>query len=133
MGRVVRTPEDLRALAAEAWAWRAEAQAHGYDDLMRVERPVGWVPDWSASAVARRQERLADLLARWDAVDPAEWSVADRVDRLLVGSLLRRVAWELDTLQSWRRNAQFYVEQALGPFYELLLRPAPLEPERVAD
>jgi uncharacterized protein (DUF885 family) len=129
----VSTPDDLRVLAAAAWTWRAKTQAHGYDDLMRVERRAGWVPDWSASAVARRQEQLAALRARWEAIDAAGWSIPDCVDRLLVGSLLRRVAWELDTLQSWRRNAQFYVEQALGPFYELLLRPAPLEPWRIAD
>jgi hypothetical protein len=103
----VSTPDDLRVLAAAAWTWRAKTQAHGYDDLMRVERRAGWVPDWSASAVARRQEQLADLRARWEAINAAGWSIPDRVDRLLVGSLLRRVAWDLDTLQSWRRNAQF--------------------------
>ncbi len=126
-------PADLRALAADAWGWRARTQAHGYDDLMRVERPAGWIPDWSAAAVTARHDDLARFGARLIAIDPTGWPVADLVDRALVGSLLRRAAWELETLRSWHRNAQFYVEQAIGPFYELLLRPPPLEPGRRAE
>ena len=34
-------------LAKEFFAWRQVAQPATYDDILRVERPDGWVPDCS--------------------------------------------------------------------------------------
>ena len=43
---------ELEALAAEFWTWRAAQQPRSRDDIPRIDRPAGWVPDFSADAVA---------------------------------------------------------------------------------
>src|SRR3954451_20025567 len=110
---------DLEILAEEFWEWRAAQQPRSRDDIPRIGRPAGWLPDFSAAAVARyRRERegFADRLAR---IAPG----ADRaaaVDARLVRSALARVRWELDVLRSWQRDPGFYVDQTLGCVFDLL-------------
>ena len=45
-------------LARDFWAWRAAEQPVSSDDIPRIERPSGWVPDWSPEAVARYHKQL---------------------------------------------------------------------------
>jgi uncharacterized protein (DUF885 family) len=122
---------DLDTLAAEFWGWRAAQQPRSRDDIPRIDRPAGWLPDFSAAAVARyRRERegFADRLAR---IDPG----ADRaaaVDARLVRSALARVRWELDVLRSWQRDPGFYVDQTLGCVFDLLT-PLDVDAARLAD
>ena len=47
--------------------------------------------------------------------------------------MLSRVTWELDVLQSWRRDPVFHVHQALGPYFDLLLPLPPFGEERAAS
>ena len=47
--------------------------------------------------------------------------------------MLSRVTWELDVLQSWRRDPVFHVHQALGPYFDLLLPLPPFADERAAS
>ncbi len=114
---------DLQQLAEEFWAWRAQTQPNSGDDIPRLERPPGWLPDWSPDAVAARGERLARFDAEWHRLAAAarDWSVPRQVDHRLIGSAIARVRWELDVLQSWRRNPHFYVHQTLGPILDTLL------------
>ena len=42
---------ELQALAAEFFQWRRVQQPATLDDVNRVERPDGWVPDFSPQAV----------------------------------------------------------------------------------
>jgi hypothetical protein len=128
----VTLSDELGALAREFWAWRAATQPSSGDDIPRIERPVGWVPDWSSAAVETRREVLAGFDTRWQALgaEARTLAVALPVDYRLVGSALARVHWELDTLQNWRRSPQFYVYQTLGAVFEALLEPPPFDTVR---
>ena len=122
----------LAELAAEFREWRTLTQPDSGDDIPRVDRPTGWVADWSASAVAKRRLVLADFTERQQAVDLSGEPVEVQVDGRLLGSALARVHWELDLLRGWQRNPGFYVDQALLQVFNLLLIPPPFDRERVA-
>ncbi|MBB1159203.1 MULTISPECIES: DUF885 family protein [Amycolatopsis] len=123
----------LAELAAEFRGWRTQTQPDSGDDVPRVDRPAGWLADWSASAVAKRRLALADYTERHQAVDVSGEPVSVQVDGRLLGSALARVHWELDLLRGWQRNPGFYVEQALLQIFNLLLMPPPFDRQRVAD
>ncbi|MBO67717.1 MAG: DUF885 domain-containing protein [Acidiferrobacteraceae bacterium] len=133
--------EDIRRLGIEIWAWRASQQQCSGDDIPRLprsgesqrvsiatsrgheSRPEGWRPEFSASAVKQYRQQRDEFVRRWKAIDTSSLSVTDAVDHRLLGSLLSRVYWELDVLRSWERDALFWVDQALGPYMDLLLDP----------
>lgn len=117
-------------LAREVWAWRAATQPSSGDDIPRIDRPAAWLPDWSPSAVAARRTALADFTRRHQAIATGGWPVARQVDYRLIGSLLARVRWELDGAPAWRRDPAFYIQQALGPVFDVLLPPPPVGPAR---
>ncbi|MCH8203508.1 MAG: DUF885 domain-containing protein, partial [Proteobacteria bacterium] len=123
--------ETLEDLAAEFWVWRAVHQPTSGDDIPRIERPAGWVPDWRPETVARIREDLTNFEARHSAIETADWPVARLNDYRLTGSAIARVRWELDHLAAWRRNPYFYVEQTITPFYEQLLPPPPFTKARI--
>jgi uncharacterized protein (DUF885 family) len=120
-------------LGAAVWEWRARQQPSMGDDIPRLPRPAGWLPDFSADAVTRARRTRDELVARWLSVDVGDDDVATRVDHRLIGSVLSRVTWELDVLQSWRRDPVFHVHQALGPYFDLLLPLPPFHDERTAS
>ena len=117
-------------LARDVWTWRAATQPSSGDDIPRIDRPEGWLPDWSASAVAARRATLAQLATRYAAIDPAGWPVPRQVDYRLIGSALARVRWELDGAPAWRRDPAFYIQQALGPVFDVLLPVPPVSAAR---
>ena len=45
-------------------------------------------------------------------------------------SALARVRWELDFTRSWQKNPEFYIDQTVGAYFELLLPLPPLNAER---
>jgi hypothetical protein len=120
----------LRELAEEFWAWRAATQPESHDDIVRMERPLGWVNDWSADTVAGRRRTLAALAERHRGLDLSAEPVAVQADGRLIGSALARVRWELDLLRGWQRNPCFYVDQSLVPIHGLLLEPPPFDDAR---
>lgn len=122
--------DPLDDLSRDFWAWRIVTQPVTSDDIPRVERPAGWLPDWSTEAVAARREALASFDSRWRAIDPAGWPVPRQVDYRLVGSAIARVRWELDIAAAWQRDPAFYIQQALGPVFDMLLQPAPFDDAR---
>lgn len=117
-------------LARDVWTWRAATQPSSGDDIPRLDRPGGWLPDWSAAAVTARRATLAQLTARYAAIDPAAWPVPRQVDYRLIGSVLARVRWELDGAPAWRRDPAFYIQQALGPVFDVLLPVPPVSAAR---
>jgi hypothetical protein len=119
-------------LGAELWTWRAGQQPSTGDDIPRLPRPTGWLPDFSPDAVARVRQQRDQYLTRWQATDVSELDVATQVDHRLLGSMLHRVTWELDVLQSWRRDPVFHVHQALGPYFDKLLPLPPFDDKRSA-
>ncbi len=123
----------VRRLAIDIWTWRAEQQPALGDDIPRLPRPPGWLPDFSPAGVARARRRRDELLERWRGLDPTGWAVTDQVDHRLLGSVLARVTWELDVLESWRRDPLFHVHQALNPYFDLLLPRPPFDDRRASD
>ncbi len=115
----------LDQLASDFWKWRALHQPFSYDDIPRIERPAGWMADWSPERVARQRRDLAAFEARWKALDSTRWPVSRQVDYRLMGSAMGRVHWELEVLEPHRRNPVFYVQQTLAAVFELLLPPPP--------
>jgi hypothetical protein len=109
----------LDDLAREFWQWRALQQPLSHDDIPRIERPVGWVPDWSRATVETRRRELASFVAQWKAIDVSASDVPTQVDYRLMGSALTRVRWELDITRGWRRNPLFYVAQTMGGVFGL--------------
>ncbi len=125
------TEPAVQELGAEFWAWRATTQPTTSDDIPRIERPSGWVPDWSPQAVARQRDVLRQFEARWTRLADEPRNVSHSVDYRLVGSALARVRWELDHVAAWRRQPHFYIAQAFTPIFEVLLPPPPVEKERI--
>ena len=123
----------LQNLAQEFFSWRAIQQPATGDDIPRVERPDGWVPDWSPAALTRYRTGYRDFLARLDELDHADWSKADRVDARLLRAAIQRVRWELDVLRSPQRNPLFYIDQTLGSVFELLILSSPITPDRAEN
>lgn len=120
-------------LARDFWAWRASEQPFSSDDIVRIDHPVGWVPDWSPQAVARYRQQLDAFEARWKILRDATAPIPRQVDYLLVGSALSRVRWELYLTRSWERNPTFYVDQTVGAYVHLLLDPSPFTADRTRD
>jgi uncharacterized protein (DUF885 family) len=123
----------LRALAEEFFAWRAVTQPATTDDVARVERPDGWVPDWSPATLGDMGTKLADFRRRFEALRPDGWVIPEKVDYLLLRSAIERVDWELNTLRSAHTSPKFYVDQTLGSVFELLLQPPPFSEARTRN
>ena len=123
------TTSELNDLGERFWAWRAVQQPRMRDDIQRLGRPPGWLPEVSAAAAARRGGELRAFRAELDRIHPAE--TADRVDHRLLRSAMARVTWESDVLRV-REIPRYWIDQALGPVFDTLLRPG-IDPARVAE
>lgn len=120
-------------LSRDFWVWRAAHQPSSGDDIPRIERPSDWLPDWSREAMAARRAALEGFERRYRAISHDDWPVARQVDYRLVGAALARVRWELDVAPAWRRDPAFYIQQALGPVFDVLLAPPPVSAARAAE
>jgi hypothetical protein len=112
--------QELDDLAERFWQWRARQQPRGRDDIPRLDRPAGWLPEVGTAAVEEHRGMRDRFAAELGAVRPVE--VADRVDHRLLRSAVARLTWELDVLKVWSQP-QYYVDQAIGPVFDALLRP----------
>ena len=120
---------ELDELGERFWAWRARQQPRTRDDIPRLDRPPGWLPEVDAGLAARRREELGAFQAELARIRPDE--VPDRVDHRLLRSAMARVSWESDILQV-RGIPRFWTDQALGPVFDALLRPG-VDAARVAE
>jgi uncharacterized protein (DUF885 family) len=125
----------LQQLSSDYWEWRASEQPFSFDDIPRLDRPKGWVADWSPSTIAKRRDELSAYESRWKALglDASERSRAETVDYLLVGSAIARARWELDYVRGWQRNPWFYLDQALASVFVILTQPPPFDEARSAE
>ena len=128
--QAARPRDALDDLAPDFWTWRVVHQPSTADDIPRVERPANWMPDWSAASIAARREALAAFERRWHAIDASALTLPRQVDHRLIGSAIARVRWELDIAPAWQRDPAFYIQQALGPVYDVLLPPPPIDAGR---
>jgi len=123
--------DSLRELSDSFWQWRAQEQPFTNDDIPRIDRPAGFVVDWSPSTIAQRLKDLNAFEVRWKGLAPSsESDVPTQVDYRLIGSALARVRFELSIAQNWRRNPAFYVDQTLNSVVVLLLPPPPFSLQR---
>jgi uncharacterized protein (DUF885 family) len=125
--------QTLQTLALKFWNWRAEHMPISYDDIPRMERPPGWIPDWTVETIAARRAALASFVNELESIDPSGWPIDQQVDYRLIGSALARVRWELDVTRSHEVNPDFYVHQTLGAVFLLLLRPTPFDRQRCEE
>jgi hypothetical protein len=128
---VVAGADPLDDLARDVWAWRAATQPSSGDAIPQHRPAVELAARLVAGAVAsRRAALLRTYTRRHQAIVTTSWPVARQVDYRLIGSLLARVRWELDGAPAWRRDPAFYIQQALGPVFDVLLPPPPVGPAR---
>lgn len=121
----------LQELGGRFWAWRAESQPFGPDDIPRIERPTGLVVDWSAAALTRRLQMLESFEAGWRGLAPAaDAPLRDQVDYRLLGCAIARVHWELSIVRRWQRDPGFYLDETLGSVVLGLLPPPPFDGAR---
>ncbi|WP_411700077.1 DUF885 family protein [Conyzicola sp.] len=122
----------IELLGTDFWAWREATVFRSADDMPRIAHSPLWLPRFDAESVQERRAALAGFVSRWRAIDASDSAVADRVDHRLIGSAIARVHWELDVTRSWQRDAVFAASQILGPYFDLLLQPAPFDADRQA-
>src|ERR1051326_9221926 len=120
----------LQELARDFWIWRAANQPISSDDIPRIERPDGWIPEWSPAAIERRRRELDDLTDRHRNIDAQLWPIEQQVDFRFIGSALARVHWELNITRGQECNPGFYVDQTLGLLFLALLPPPPFTEAR---
>lgn len=126
-------PKDsLEKLAADFWSWRARYAPFTGDDVPRLEHPRG-KRDWSAAFIAKKREEFKDFESRSEKLDPTGWPVPRQVDYRLIGSALARVRWELDVNPRWKRDPNFYIEQAVTPVLECIAIPGPFDESRSGE
>lgn len=122
---------DIQNLATDFFEWRRITQPATEDDILRVERPDGWAPDFSPEAMERNRQKYIEYSTRLKNLPRENWSRSDSVDFLLMHSAIERVNWELNILRSPQRNPDFYVHQTIGAVYELLLIHSPMTDSRM--
>lgn len=108
----------LLALLALASVARAEVPAaQGYDSLLQLfqewrqfEEPEfhNGVPDYSATAMARKLQGLGGMRQRLSSIDPAAWPVSQQVDHRLVRAEMNGLEFRLRVLKPWARDPSFY-------------------------
>jgi len=123
----------LQALARSFFEWRRVQQPAQGDDIPRVERPDGWLPDFSPDAIEGYRQDYQLFFDSIDGLDTAGWSVQDQVDARLLRAAVQRVRWELDVLKAPQRNPLFYVDQTLGSVFELLILSSPMTQSRAEN
>lgn len=123
----------IQSLANDFFEWRKITQPSTEDDILRVERPDGWIPDFSTEALERNKQKHLEYSTRLKNLPKDNWSRSDSVDFLLLHSAIERVNWELNVLRSPYRNPGFYVHQTIGSVYELLLIHSPMTDQRMKN
>jgi hypothetical protein len=123
----------IQALAADFFDWRRGQQPASGDDIPRVERPDGWVPDFSPAALDGYRQQYREYLLAVERLDTTGWAVASRIDARLLRAAIQRVYWELEVLESPHRNPLFYLDQTLGSVFELLLISSPIDATRARN
>ena len=122
----------LQELGEAVYAWRLQNQPFDDDDVTRLERPAGWLPEWSPAAIAKADAALQNLEQRLAAIDLNQLSRPEQVNYLLLRSELERADFERHVMSRIARDPDFYLAQSCGVVYNYVLRPAPFDERRAA-
>ncbi len=87
-----------------------------FSEFVAFERPplLRGAPDYTDGAIARRRETLKAFQTRLAALDPAAWSVDQRVDHALVQATLHAMEFDLHVLRPFARDPAFYKSLWMG-------------------
>ena len=109
--QVAPDPADSVAPAETAGAGSPAGPAALFGEWREFERPefVDGVPDYSAEAMARQRRELPEWQGRLGNVAPADWSVAEQVDWLLVRAEMNGLDFDHRVRRPWGRDPAFYV------------------------
>lgn len=77
---------------------------------LRQPQATDGVPDYSAAALTRWRTGLEALRSRHRALNADGWSVADRIDHILVRTQLDAFDFELRVLRPWARDPGHWVD-----------------------
>jgi uncharacterized protein (DUF885 family) len=95
-----------------------------FDEWRAFERPSlrDGAPDYTAAAVTRRRDELTRYQARLAAIDPAAWTIEQKIDYDLVRAQMNGMEFDLRWLRPWERDPAFYqsvrTEQSDTPEHE---------------
>jgi len=96
---VVDAPNDYQTLIRLFEEWRA------------FERPSmkGYLPDYSADAMAEKVKALPEWQRRLAGIDPESWPIEQQSDYKLVQAEMNGFSFNLRVLRPWARDPAFYV------------------------
>jgi len=123
----------VQAMAREFFEWRRVQQPATGDDIPRVERPDGWLPDVSPAALDSARQQYLAFISAVDDIETENWPIEQQVDIRLLRAAIQRVHWELDILRDPHRNPLFYLQQTLGSVFELLILSSPMTEVRAEN
>jgi uncharacterized protein (DUF885 family) len=113
----------LGALALSLWLHSACVAAATHADLVELFKEfralvpppvVKGVPDYSPAAMQEQHRKLQALRGRLDAMDDSSWSIAERVDYMIVLAEMRGLDFNHRVLKQWERDPAFYSTTDLG-------------------
>lgn len=116
----------LQKLSKDFFEWRAITQPVTGDDIPRIEKPDGWAPDYSGKALHNYKLKYLEFRKMLKEIPQVNWTRADSIDFLLLHSAIERVNWELNILKLPETHPEFYVEQAVGSIFDLLVINSPM-------
>jgi hypothetical protein len=111
------------ALGIGAFGATGEPPGSAYQDLVGLfeefrafERPAlkDGAPDYTAATLAEKHRRLKSFQSRLAALDPASWTIDQRVDHALAGAMMNGLDFELRVLKPWSRDPAFYKSLWMG-------------------
>jgi len=89
---------------------------------LRSPRRVDGVPQFGSSAVAERAAAVTDVQARLRSIDASHWSVAGKVDYLLVWAKANGMEFEHRVTRPWQKDPILYLDQVRRvPYVDLPL------------
>lgn len=115
----------LQRLGKEFFEWRSISQPVTGDDIPRIERPNGWIPDYSPNAVRTYKTKYTYFRSALRSIPAIDWTRADSIDYLLLRSAIERVNWELNILELPARHPEFYIQQTIGSLFDILVIGSP--------
>ncbi len=108
----------------------ASAQADArWDDLVALDAQLSelrrpqlqdGVPQFGADAMAARAEAIGDVQSRLRVIDPSSWSIAGKIDYLLVWAKANGLEFEHRVNRPWQKDPILYLDQVRRvPYVEL--------------